>query len=372
MDFKVSMINPLVNPAACGLANNCQVSIIIPALNEEKMIRTCLEALAKMDFPRITMEVILVDNGSTDQTIAIAHTFKTTLNLRVIEKKGVHISALRNTGAAMAHGEILAFLDADCIVPANWLSSAVPLLSDPHAGVAGAHYQIPVDSTWVGRVWYQDRMAERVGDVRYVPSGDLFIRRNIFSQVGGFDETIQTNEDFELCQRVLAAGLLVRAYPQLRVVHLGTPRTLLAFYRKQQWHGTHVLTVFLRDIRKGSNLRPVLFSFYTLACLVGILVGAILAIERASWSVCAFFVAALLLPLLLVAVRRSAAKGRWESILPITCLYLAFGVARATCLLKFSAWHVPPKHPLKSADEMISANLKHEQGRGRATFRKGT
>jgi cellulose synthase/poly-beta-1,6-N-acetylglucosamine synthase-like glycosyltransferase len=317
------------------------ISIIIPALNEEKVIGKCLEALAAMDFPRSSMEVILVDNGSKDRTVAIARTFENCLNLRVLERKGVHISAMRNAGAAQARGELLAFLDADCIVSPNWLSNSARLLADPKAGVGGAHYEIPADATWVGRVWFQDRMAEKVGDVRYIPSGDLFLRRKTFFQLGGFDETIQTNEDFELCQRVLAAGFPVRSYPDLRVVHLGTPRTLKSFYRKQRWHGTHVLTVFLRDIRKGRNVRPVLFAVYTLACLVGIFGGLIAGVLGGGWKFSAIFGAALLIPILLIAIRRGVAKGQWGDILPVALMYLTFGVARAGCILDIKAWTSP-------------------------------
>src|SRR5208282_1897857 len=143
------------------------------------------------------------------------------------------------------------------------------------SGIVGAHYEIPEDATWVGRVWCEDRSAEKVGDVSYVPAGDLLLRREVFSQLGGFDESIQTNEDLELCRRAASAGFTVRSYPQLRVVHLGTPRTLEGFYRKQRWHGTHVLTVFLRDPEKRRNRRPVILALYTVSCLILVLGGCI-------------------------------------------------------------------------------------------------
>jgi GT2 family glycosyltransferase len=234
-------------------------------------------------------------------------------------------------------------------VRADWLKSAARLLADPKAGLGGAHYEIPEDATWVGRVWFQDRMAEKIGDVRYIPAGDMFLRKESFQAVGGFDETIQTNEDFELCQRVLALGLPVRSYPELRVVHLGTPRTLASFYRKQRWHGTHVLTVFLREITKGRNLMPVLFAGYTLVCLFGMGTGIIAASLGATWKIPGLFLAALFLPIFAIAVRRCVQKGEWSDVLPVALLYLTFGVARATCLLDLRAWASPWRAQRKQA-----------------------
>jgi len=324
--------------ASVGAMEEIRISVIIPTLNENAVIQRCLDALARNRFPKDAFEVIVVDNGSTDGTVEAVRLFQALHSLKIINLERVHISALRNRGALEARGEILAFLDADCLAAPEWLTNALRLFEDHREGIIGAHYQIPDDATWVGRIWCQDRLTDKVGVVSYVPSGDLLIHRELFFQIGGFDESLQTNEDFEFCQRVIAAGLTVKSYPELRVVHLGTPRTLLGFYRKQRWHGTHVFAVFLRDPKKRKNLRPVLFSVYTLGCLAGLIPGAIWGIVSARWGIPCFFAAMLVLPLLAIAVRRSAGLGKWSDVLPLTLLYLAFGMARASCLLKYKTW----------------------------------
>ena len=113
------------------------ISIIIPALNEEKMIGRCLESLTRLAYARDRFEVLVVDNGSRDRTVAIAESFKERLNLKVLQQAGVRISALRNLGARAASGDILAFLDADCLAPTDWLDSIFALSPANDAGVSG-------------------------------------------------------------------------------------------------------------------------------------------------------------------------------------------------------------------------------------------
>ena len=211
------------------------------------MIGRCLESLTRLAFARDRFEVLVVDNGSRDRTLAIAESFKDRLNLKVLQQAGVRISALRNLGARAASGDILAFLDADCLAPADWLDRIFALAPADGAGVLGAHYLLPEDSSWVGRTWHRYQEAPKSGEVSHVPAGDLIMRREDFLKLGGFDESIQTNEDYELCERARKAGMHVRAFPQIGVVHLGTAQSLRVFFRKQAWHGTHVIKVFLRD-----------------------------------------------------------------------------------------------------------------------------
>src|SRR5205807_9104763 len=105
-------------PAMSGVL---KFSVIIPCLNEEDMIYKCLQSLCLMDYAKDDFEVVIVDNGSTDRTIESARKFVSTLNLRVETLVDGRVTALRNLGASKAAGKYLAFLDADCIVPREWL-----------------------------------------------------------------------------------------------------------------------------------------------------------------------------------------------------------------------------------------------------------
>jgi len=315
------------------------ISIIIPALNEERMIGRCLESLAKLAFARDRFEVLVVDNGSRDRTLEIAESFQDRLNVRVLQKTNVRISALRNLGACAAAGTILAFLDADCLAPEDWLDRIFELAGEDGAGVLGAYYLLPENSTWVGRTWHRYQEAPKSGEVSHVPAGDLIMRREDFLRLGGFDETIQTNEDYELCERARKAGMQVRAFPRIGVVHLGTAQSLSVFFRKQAWHGTHVVKVFLRDMLKSHNRKAVVFAVWTSLCLLGIVSGAVwAAADRAVWSVPLVAMAGLLLPPVVLALKQVAGSRQWSDFFPLAALYLTYGLARAKALV--SVWKV--------------------------------
>jgi glycosyltransferase involved in cell wall biosynthesis len=315
-----------------SLEQKSVVSVIIPVLNEEKVIGRCLESLLQVDFPRDQFEVIVVDNGSTDSTTRVVHQFAPSLNLRLLERKGVCIAALRNLGASHAHSQIFAFLDADCLVPREWLSLAAALFQAHPAGVIGGHCRIPDKSSWVARTWYPEERISKRGVVRYVPSGDLLVSRSQFSSVGGFDETLETNEDYEFCQRISKAGFPVLAFPELNVVHLGVPQTVSEFYRRNRWHGKHVVKVFLRDISSLHNVKPILFALYVLLSLVGVVLGVVFgAFGRLELFAASLF-ATFLGPFVL-ALHAAVSRRRLSSLIPLTALFMLYGLARARCLV---------------------------------------
>src|SRR6185503_6637129 len=310
------------------------VSIIIPALNEEKMIGRCLDSLTRLAFARDRFEVLVVDNGSRDKTLAVVESFKDRLNLKVLQQTGVRISALRNLGARAAAGDILAFLDADCLAPEDWLDRIFALAFADGAGVLGAHYLLPEDSSWVGRTWHRYQEAPKSGEVSHVPAGDLIMRREDFLKLGGFDETIQTNEDYELCERARKAAMHVRAFPQIGVIHLGTAQSLRVFFRKQAWHGTHVIKVFLRDPLKSHNRKAVFFAAHTLLTLVAVAAGSAWAIGwQGPWFLPTAGLAALCLPPAVLSAKQILASRKYSDFFPLFALYLTYGMARAKALL---------------------------------------
>jgi len=328
-----------------------QVSIIIPAFNEERSIGSCLDAIATLRTADAEFEVLVIDNGSADRTVEIARNYAGCLNLRTVVEPGVHVSVLRNTGARLATGKYLAFVDADCIVSPHWLANLIGRFRQNERGIWGAHYQIPASSTWIARAWYGKTGAS--GPTSYVPGGTLAISRSHFLMLGGFDEDIQTNEDYEFCRRARDHGLITWADPSLATIHLGTPQTLTAFFQKQRWHGTHVFKVFWGALPKLRNVTTVVYTLYVLSTLAGVAAGL------AAWAVYHSIIVLLWAASALTC--GAAAAGCWRAFSErrirtapqLSILYLAFGIARVCSLTSMGRKEKTPR-PRSSCTSLIS------------------
>ena len=132
--------------------------------------------------------------------------------------------------------------------------------------------------------------------------------------------------------------MTVRAFPQIGVVHLGTAQSLRVFFRKQAWHGTHVVKVFLRDVFRSHNRKAVVFAAYTLLCLVGILGGvAVVASLARQLVVCAGRGgSAAARRRRVLSSRQVVSSRKWLDFFPLLALYLTYGIARAKALLSIT------------------------------------
>lgn len=311
------------------------MTVVIPAFNEEKHIGACLEALENQTLSHDQFEVILVDNGSTDKTLSIAHECERSFALRTISRPGINVAAVRNTGASLGKGEIIAFLDADCIAKANWLSNAVRLA--PARGIWGAHYLVPVSATWIAKIWFRYQATEQNGPVSFIPSSNMFLWRRDFNALNGFDETIKTSEDVELCARARNSRMPVTSFSSLAVVHEGVPRSLTQFYRQNRWHGAQLLKIFVKNLPSTRNLPIIAVSIYTLLAFWATIAVLISNCILHDWglSVVLFFL--LLLPPFLLSVRKT---GLRPVLAPLMVLYVTYLLARAASLTRIN--------PLKS------------------------
>jgi cellulose synthase/poly-beta-1,6-N-acetylglucosamine synthase-like glycosyltransferase len=212
------------------------VAVIVPVYNGAATIRTCLEALLAQDWPREALELIVVDNRSTDATQAVVAEYP----VRVLEERGAQSSyAARNRGVAASHGELLAFTDADCVPERGWIRALAAAFEDHGVGLAAG----PIEA------WRADGLVERYQAVRalraeravrhpvlpFAQTANAACPRVVFDAVGGFDAACAFGGDLDFCWRVQRSTGLRLAYEAAAVVrhrHRTTWRGLFALYQK--------------------------------------------------------------------------------------------------------------------------------------------
>ena len=178
------------------------ISVIIPAYNEEKLIRSCLGSITNQDFKRKDYEVIIVDNKSTDKTRVLAKQYDVTL---IDEpKKGVSFAVKK--GFLKASGKILATTDADTVVNPCWLSNIYKaFISDPGIAVVGGKllfYPGNFLSTCFG--FFLNYIGGLI--LKTTGGSNFAIRKDIYLKIGGIRKDINVNFDTDLCFRAKKAG----------------------------------------------------------------------------------------------------------------------------------------------------------------------
>ena len=200
------------------------VSIIVAVLNMEKTIYGCLSSLMSLSYPKERYEIIVVDGGSTDQTLTICRKF----GLRCIVERKRGRGLARNVGIKSSKGEIVAFIDADCMACRDWLSVHVASYRDSTIGAVTGAVVNPYlsSSTKPAILMHYENFAEFDESLkrRYIyhaPTCNASFRRSVLESVGFFDESLDVYEDFVLSKKVTNAGFRILFEPNAKAVHFG-------------------------------------------------------------------------------------------------------------------------------------------------------
>jgi len=213
------------------------VSVIVCSYNGAKTLAACLQSLGNLNYS--DYEVILVDDGSTDNTAQIAEQFP---HVRYIYQKNHGLSHARNTGAAAAKGEVFAYTDSDCMADVDWLYYLIgTLVSGEFAGVGGPNITPPAQN-WIqacvaaspggpSHVLLTDTIAE------HIPGCNMAFYRSAFENIGGFDtEYHRAGDDVDFCWRLQQSGCVIGFSPTALVWH-HRRFTLRAFLKQQEGYG---------------------------------------------------------------------------------------------------------------------------------------
>ena len=174
------------------------ISVIVPAYNEEKLLPATLAAINNALVGVAARELIVVDNESSDKTREIAEK----AGARVVTESVHNISRVRNAGAEKATGDVLIFIDADTVVRQGVFEKIEGAMAHPKCfgGSVAVEYEGPYTRFWMGffmKLWVV------LGKFTKMRQGALqFCRRDIFRQLGGYDETIYVGEDIDFHWRL--------------------------------------------------------------------------------------------------------------------------------------------------------------------------
>ncbi|MCM8747001.1 glycosyltransferase [Thermomicrobium sp. CFH 73360] len=181
------------------------VSIVIPARNEAATIERALHSVLAQAWPLERLEVIVVDNGSSDPTATAVQRFARLHPERLIHlvhEPRLGVSRARNRGARSARGRVLLFLDADSRLAPTMVAS---VLAHIHRGESAVSLRVVADSTdpldrafFFAATWLKERVR--------VPTQLCAVRRDVFWAVGGFNEGLRVAEDYDLLRRIQTAG----------------------------------------------------------------------------------------------------------------------------------------------------------------------
>ena len=213
-----------------------RISVVVCTYNGARTIRDCFEGLLQLEYPNF--EVIVVDDGSTDTTAAIARQY----GFRLISTENRGLSSARNTGMQAAMGDIVAYIDDDAYPDPHWLTYlAAAFMATDHVGIGGPNLAPPGDGPIADcvanapggpvHVLLSDREAE------HIPGCNMAFRKTALQAIGGFDAQFRTaGDDVDVCWRLQQRGWTLGFSATAMVWH-HRRNSIRAYWRQQQGYG---------------------------------------------------------------------------------------------------------------------------------------
>ena len=226
------------------------VAVIVPCWNEASTVAETCESLLALDYPKEKLEIVLVDDGSTDGTPEAMKLFARHSQVRIIHKENGGKHTALNAGVAATSAELIGCLDADSFVEPDALREIIPCFDNPKVVAATAAMSIHQPKTILQHMQnaeYSFGITLRhtfasVNGLYVTPGPFSFYRRTVIEELGGFRHGHQT-EDMEMALRIQRAGYSIENAPRARV-YTKAPSTIAALVTQR----TRWITGFLRNI----------------------------------------------------------------------------------------------------------------------------
>ncbi len=260
-----------------------QVSVIVPAFNAASTLANCLNALQRQT--RCPDEIIVVDDGSTDDTASIAQVF----GVLVLRQPHAGPAAARNLGVRHARGDIIMFTDADCEPRFDWVEQMLKPFADPRVVGAKGRY-CSQQSELLARLVqleFEDkyRRMSQFETIDFIDTYSAAYRRASFLQLGGFNETFPTAsvEDIEFSFRLSERNMRLVFVPQAQVQHVH-PTSLIHYLKRKARYGYWRALVYLWHPKKiigDAHTDPILKIQFGLLVVGGL--SACISLRNVYW-----------------------------------------------------------------------------------------
>ncbi len=222
------------------------VSVIVPVYDAENTLESCIESLLTLEYPKKSLEIIFINNNSTDSSANILNEYKDKIRILEETKKGA--SAARNKGIKESIGHIIAFTDSDCIVDKNWLKNIIsPFFESDNEliGVVAGKIKTMKPCNYIalsGDLIHDHHKAVNY-EIPYAISMNWASRKDVLNNVGLFDEDFIRAQDSELSLRIFKSGYKL-LYNENAVVYHKNPDSFRGLYRKGYLSGFYGRKVF--------------------------------------------------------------------------------------------------------------------------------
>lgn len=229
------------------------ISVIIPLYNEEKFTGDCLQSLSRQSYK--PMEIIVVDDGSTDRTLQVAKKFKA----KILKQKHKGPGPARNLGASNAAGEILVFLDADMTFDKNFIKDLTkPIREGKTIGTFSKNEMVRNSQNIWSKCWNINRNVpkDRMLPKNYPDEAPVFraILKKEFDKVGGFDTSGEYTDDWSLLRKLGKKSTLAKG----AIYYHTNPQNFTEVWKQARWIGKN-------EFISGSLLRRIRsLIFYSL------------------------------------------------------------------------------------------------------------
>jgi glycosyltransferase involved in cell wall biosynthesis len=244
----------MVAAAHAGAAAPLLASVVVPVRNDRgRYLRALLEALDAQTIGRGQFEILIGDDGSSDGS---THGLETTDGrLRVLRGAPQNSYAARNRAARAGSAPVIAFVDSDCRPEPTWLEEGLRALQFADAAAGGISFTVPERPTvWTLVDMETTKDHERQVRVANAETANLFVHRELFDRIGGFDDTLPEHGDFDFAERIVAAGGRLVYAPTARVVHptRDTPKPFLRMvWVMNRWYAVRAV----RDGRRPAAVK---------------------------------------------------------------------------------------------------------------------